>query len=362
VDLPGDGPSPGDVANGEANAVEAPATGLTHRAGERTVRWERSERTGSDFLTAHRDVLAAAHSREGGAMSKHPSLIQEALRRLDGLRAYGVSRHALKAEQRDELRAVGAAIPWSHSTGRIHSVGTATTYQRHVLNFCAWARDTYGVRHLAQLDSSAPELVTEWLQAHLDAGDSPYTVQMQRSALRLFHGDRTLGQDLAIPRRRREAITRSRGPAADTHRLNLAHHQQLIAFLEATGLRRREVAGLRVGDIQAIGESWQVHVRNGKGGKERPVCALPGAAAAVRAVGEGRTPQERVFEHVPAALDVHAYRRAYAQALYCWASGKELPPASGRLPPHSYDQAAVAFVSRNLGHQRIDVVLRHYLR
>jgi len=288
-------------------------------------------------------------------MSKHPSVIQAAIQRLNGLRAYGVSRHELKIEQRDELRAEGQPIAWSHSTGRIHSVGTANTYQRHVLNYCAWARDTYGIHRLEQIDASAPELAAEWLQSHVDAGDSPYTVQMQRSALRMFHSDRTLGQDVVIPRRRRTEIQRSRREVAANHRLNLDHYQQLVAFLQATGLRRREAAVLQVLDVGQFGDQVEVHVRNGKGGRERRVQALPGAEDAVRAVVAGKAPEARVFDHIPSAFDVHSYRRGYAQALYRWASGRELPPASGRLPAHSYDPKAVGMVSRNLGHGRIDV-------
>ena len=301
-------------------------------------------------------------SRKEPPTSKHPSVIQAAIRRLNSLRAFGVSRHELKIEQRDEQRVVGQPIAWSHSTGRIHSVGTANTYQRHVLTYCSWARDTYGIHRLEQIDASAPELAAEWLQSHVDAGDSPYTVQMQRSALRMFHSDRTLGQDVAIPRRRRAAIVRSRGDVAADHRLNLAHHQQLIAFLQATGLRRREVAMLQVVDVGQFGDQVEIHVRNGKGGRERRVLALPGAEDAVRAVVAGKAPEARVFDRIPSALDVHSYRRSYAQALYRWKSGRELPPASGRLPAHSYDPQAVELVSRNLGHGRIDVVLRHYLR
>lgn len=148
-------------------------------------------------------------------------------------------------------------------------------------------------------------------------------VQLQRSARRMFHQDRTLGQDVAIPRRRREAIRRSRGDPADAHRLNTEHWQRLIAFLEATGLRRREAAGLRVGDVRERGVD---------------------------------------FERIPTALDVHRSRRAYAQALYRRAAEQELPKAEARLPAHGYDREAAAFVSVNLGHRRLDVVLRHYLR
>lgn len=106
-------------------------------------------------------------------MSKHPSLIQAAIRRLDGVRAYGVSRYALKLEQREELRAEGQPLSWSHSTGRIHSVGTADTYQRQVLAYCSWARETSAVRTLAKLDASAPELAAEWLQSHMPPAKVP---------------------------------------------------------------------------------------------------------------------------------------------------------------------------------------------
>ena len=96
---------------------------------------------------------------------------------------------------------------------------------------CSWAIDTYGIHRLEKIDASGPELAAEWLQSHVDAGDSPYTVQMQWSALRMFHGNRTLGQDVAILRRQRTEVHRSRGVVAADHRLNLGHHQQLIAFL-----------------------------------------------------------------------------------------------------------------------------------
>jgi integrase len=296
-------------------------------------------------------------------MAKHPSLIQEALRRFDRLKAFGESRHALKAAQRDALRAQGQPVAWSHSTGKIHSLGTADTYKRQVLDYCAWARESFGVRRLADLDARAAELAAAWLTRQLAQSKSPHTVQMQRSALRLFHADRALGADVPIPRRRREAITRSRGETAADRRINQQRHHALIAFLHATGLRRREVASLRAGQVDAAdGRAMSVWVPNGKGGKARTVIVLFGAEEAVRQAIAGKRPDEKVFERIPGALDVHACRRSYAQALYQALSGRPLPPARGRLPPGSYDREAVETVSWSLGHRRTDVVLRHYLR
>jgi integrase len=296
-------------------------------------------------------------------MAKHPSLIQEALRRFDGLKAFGESRHALKAAQRDALRAQGQPVAWSHSTGKIHSLGTADTYKRQVLDYCAWARATYGIRHLADLDTRSSELAHAWLRLQLAERKSPHTIQMQRSALRMFHADRALGADVKIPRRRREAITRSRGETAADRRIDPQKYHSLIAFLHATGLRRREVASLRVGQVDAAdGRAMSVWIPNGKGGKARTVIVLFGAEEAVRAAIAGKNPDEKVFATIPVALDVHACRRSYAQALYKALSGRPLPPARGRLPPGSYDRAAVEMVSWSLGHRRTDVVLRHYLR
>ena len=78
---------------------------------------------------------------------------------------------------------------------------------------------------------------------------------------------------------------------------------------------------------------------------------------------EGLAGDDLVFPRIPRHLDVHSYRREFAQALYlAHAPGRELPSATGRLTPGSYDVAAVTYVSHALGHSRLDVVLRHYLR
>jgi hypothetical protein len=60
---------------------------------------------------------------------------------------------------------------------------------------------------------------------------------------------------------------------------------------------------------------------------------------------------------------VHSYRREYVQALYLYhAPGRTLPPATGRLKANDYDRDAAYEVTLALGHNRIDVVLCHYLR
>ncbi len=253
---------------------------------------------------------------------------------------------------------------WAFSTGRIHSFKTRTVYQEHVVRFVRWARSTHQVKNLAQLDPQANDLATEYLQQQLADGKSAYTLQVERAALRLFFANRELASTVTIPRRTRESITRARGSIIYGNHLNPANWQSMIRFLQATGLRRREIRDLRVGDVsQDHGGQLQVSIDNGKGGKLRDVPVLPGHEQDVLQVTQDRDPESLVFDHIPKALRVHAIRREYAQALYLhYAPGRDLLSATGRLKRSDYDYDAVQRVSWALGHNRLDVVLRHYLR
>ncbi|MBX5459164.1 MAG: tyrosine-type recombinase/integrase [Thermogemmatispora sp.] len=283
------------------------------------------------------------------------SLIREAVERLDRLMAIGESRLSAKQTARQQ-----GQPDWTCSTGRIHSYKTRSVYQEQLIRFLKWTRATSGLRRLAEVEAHAEELATAYLQHGMQAGWSAWTLATTRSALRLFFGDRALAAAVTLPPRRREDIRRSRGPVAQDRELNPDHWQGLIDFLRATGLRRREVAALRVGDLNEA--AGVVLVRRGKGGRRRLVPVLPGVEELLQQLQAGREPEERIFARVPSHLDVHALRREYAQALYRLLSGGALPPATGRLRPADYDRVAVEQVAVALGHNRVDVVLRHYLR
>jgi integrase len=286
------------------------------------------------------------------------SIVKEAIDRLDDKMAIHQSRqeakHAIRVEQ-------GAT--WSVSTGKIHSFKTRSSYQEHIIRFVKWARQVHHVTSLAQLDPRAGELATAYLRQRLAESKSPYTLQAERAALRLFFGKRTLADAVDIPRRERAKITRSRGPKKHDRHFQPANWPELVHFLQATGLRRHEVRALRCCDVFCQDGKLFVHVRSGKGGLERDVPMLPGHEEEVLALIAGRDPNTLVFERIPKHMDVHSYRREYAQALYLQCSpGRSLPPPTGRLKRGDYDVEAVLQVSQALGHRRKDVVLRHYLR
>jgi hypothetical protein len=177
--------------------------------------------------------------------------------------------------------------------------------------------------------------------------------------------------EVDLPKRARASITRSRGPKAYDAHFNPNNWPILINFLKATGPRRDELKMLRTQDLlerdpdptsryfgQAVVKVW-----NGKGGKARTVPVLAGQEHALLAACEGLAPDDLVFARLPKHLDVHAYRREYAQAVYLFhAPGRTLPSAQGRLKRCDYDRAAAYEVTLALGHNRLDIVLQHYLR
>lgn len=292
-------------------------------------------------------------------MSKRKGIIYAALERLHAMMALKESRYKAKKAQREAGERV-----WSFTTEKIHSLTTRGVYQKLILAFVNWARDTYHITHLEQLDERADELVTEYLTHHIAAGRSPYTLQTERAALRMFFHDRTLAATVTLPERKREQIRRSRGPVAQDKEFQPLNWQREIRFLRACGLRRSEARALLVGDVQWYADGHvEIQVNRGKGGRARTVPVLPGREQDVLSVVAERRQEEQALGRLPVRLDIHGLRREYAQALYLhYAPHRELPPSTGRLKPRDYDAEAAMKVSVALGHLRLDVVLTHYIR
>lgn len=138
----------------------------------------------------------------------------------------------------------------------------------------------------------------------------------------------------------------------------------MIRFCLACGLRREELRDLYVREVYSRRSDGHlvVKVRHGKGGKARELPVFPGREEAVLSQVSGRRPDEHVFARLSGLLDIHSYRRQFAQELYEHLSGRPLPPLAGRLQSAELDHVAALEVSRRLGHNRIEIVFGHYLR
>ena len=72
-----------------------------------------------------------------------------------------------------------------------------------------------------------------------------------------------------------------------------AYHRVIITTLYATGMRRSELARLKVEDIDS--ERMVIHVRQGKGGKDRDVTLSPRLLEVLRDYWKWRKPQVYLF-------------------------------------------------------------------
>jgi len=271
------------------------------------------------------------------------------------------SRHQAK----QAIREASEEKRWSISTEKIHSYTTRSVYQQQIMAFADWVKETHHVNNRDIVTAHADEWVSQYLQALIEKGRSPYTLQTARSALRIILG-RNVASSLELPKRRRGEIVRSRVPVKMDAHFQPKNWPNHILFAEATGLRRAEMRDLRIYHITSMPDgTLSVFVRNGKGGKARNVPVLAGYEPDILAMIEGRDPNERLFQRMPKNMDVQSYRRGSAQARYQQlAPGRALPPADvKRIKPTDYDALAAQEVSESLDHsrRRRSTVLNHYL-
>lgn len=292
-------------------------------------------------------------------MGKRPGAKYAAVQRLDAIMADGEKRSVAKAEARSR----GESL-FAFTDNRIHAFESRNNYQKIVMRFIDWCRNHYSLRTLAQIDEQADELVSLFLAERIALNYSAWTLQTERSALRMFFQDRHLAEMVELPQRKRENIKRSRRPTKRDQNINLDNWQHVIGFCLASGLRREELRDLYARDVyvRASDQRLVVRVVKGKGGKWREVPVFPGRAQLVLQQVEGKEPDTHVFNRITSLLDIHSYRRQFAQELYEYLSGRPLPPVDGRLKNADFDQDVALYVSRCLGHNRIDIIFQHYIR
>lgn len=259
--------------------------------------------------------------------------------------------------------------------------------------------------------------MNEWLQQRADQGLSAWTVQLEAKALGKLYGISPDDENyFKPPKRNREDIKRSRGDRVRDQHFSKANNDELIKFCRGTGLRRMELENLRgkdlvsreqieaeitriegipegqrtaaltkrlemLQDTRMFQEGYFVHVRNGKGGRERlsPIIGK-NAERIIERIRE--TPaKEKVWQFVHQCADIHSYRADYATAIYKAHARKieEIPydkinRGTGRRyqgdvyvcrkdeAGKKLDKAAMLVCSKALGHNRVEVVANNYIR
>ena len=328
-------------------------------------------------------------------------LHQQAYDQLTGMLAFG--------ESKKEAMANGTA------KNKIFSHATYKNYWKHIKYFLGYIKEKHPECTTLK---NAKKYVNEWLQSRVDQGLSAWTVQLEAKALGKLYG--ISPDDEAYfdpPKRNRQDIKRSRGDRVRDQHFSKTNNDELIKFCRGTGLRRRELQELRgkdlvskeqieaeLAELEKIPEEQQapsvarrleilrdtqlfpeaqsfIHVRNGKGGRER-LSPIIGKHADQIAERIADTPaEEKVWQHIHTSADIHGYRAEYATAIYkAHAMAIEDIPydkvnrGTGRRyqsevytcrkdeAGRKLDKAAMLVCSKALGHNRISVVADNYIR
>ena len=257
----------------------------------------------------------------------------------------------------------------------IHSAATATTYRSTINTFAEYLKGE-GVRNIADITQAH---VRGFLDSRADK--SQWTLSKDLSALNKVLGSRYDGKVMGLTGRHAQSIVNNRGFAKQgTSRSE--RNAEAIRFVSATGIRRQSIATIT--PSQAIyGQSGAVvgfRVVE-KGGRERCCVVLEGERAWVTQFVQTHAaqPEAPMLNAVDRNANPHYYRGEYARALYedlraagdyydgmraMFVNDSTAERAMGRYAHdtcHGYELRVVAEVSQNMGHNRLDVVMTHYL-
>lgn len=264
----------------------------------------------------------------------------------------------------------------------IHSVMTAKTYRGVANSFAVYLKGQ-GIRNIYDIAKSN---VGGYIQSRLEL--STYTLSKDLAAINKLLDTRYTLQNFGVPNRSYQEITNNRGLASrDTS--NALRNKQQLAFVMATGIRRAS--------IDTITPSHAIRDSNGlvigfhvteKGGRERNCVVLTAERERITALINSHIETlgnlKPLFSKIDSNANPHYCRREYAQALYrdlfnfhllnfdyyngmrdSFINQSKLEYAVSRynnLLVSGYKRDLLAEVSQNLGHNRVDVVIYHYLK
>lgn len=288
------------------------------------------------------------------------TLNQEVYERLSGMFKNGFGR------SRNEDKKHGEDCNY------IYTSRTYETYKREAKHFVKWLRENHPkVKHL----SEARNFVDSWLIEMVDKELSPYTISTRKAAISKLYG--ISSADLVkTPSRTREGISRSRGTVSYDKHISAAVESKWADITRSMGLRRAELSRIRGTDLgkevsyKGI-KAYQLHVHAGtKGGKERIALLIGRDNDHTEELAElfRKSGTDKVFGKIPKAYDNHHYRAEYAKRLYnIVARNKDQLTGHDRYVMRKdragevFDRRAMGYVSKWMGHNRVDVIAEHYL-
>lgn len=313
------------------------------------------------------------------------STLEQMQKNLNSKMRLGESRHLAKDMARQELQRLAPDKGVSAVLVRvdtIHSIRTRQAYEEHCTHFIQYCQQHCGKGKYTSLEKLEP-LAKDYLAYGEEKGLSLYTLKAEKSALGKLYGheiDYRFQQARTIDKIKRSRETREN--QMDKH-FSEKRNINLVTVCKGTGGRREDIGKLTPKDFfYDDKENLWVCFNGSKGGRDRVAPVLPQYKESIERFLSTKGKDEKLFDKVHSACDIHAYRREYAQSLYNivkedrdkqreYASmypsrerkGNDTYYARGdKETRFSGKKNDICIVSQALGHNRLDVTVNHYLK
>lgn len=244
----------------------------------------------------------------------------------------------------------------NNRTVGIHSYKTYTAYKQTSMAFIKYMRNDH--KEVKDIVDIKREHVIEYLQTRQNEGKSSYTISKDMAALNKLLFLEVTKKDAGIKKRTYKDVTRSRLPRKHDGKYNPSNYKEQILFAKSTGCRRQSILKVTPEDfVWKEGLPVSVGLLE-KGGKERYATILKESRDELKSIIESKNVKGLLFQKYTKKIDNHAFRAEYAKSRYI----EILSNRYDKKDYRGFDKEVLRVLTKDLGHNRLDVVVYHYLR
>lgn len=292
---------------------------------------------------------------------KRKSLKKQVRDRMNAMRCIGESRHEAKKDYREN---VGNGRHEMNRTVGIHSIKTFDNYLDVNMKFVDYLRAEFPeVKDLEQITKE--HCVSYVKHRAYEEGVKATTYSRDISALNKVFRFNLNKAEIGLDRKDFNRYTNNRELKKHHKKINLEKYHNEILLVKSTGVRRASVTTIKPTDFVWFNDEVIGVTVKEKGGKIRTATVLEEYREELKEFLKELDGDKVLFDKVPNRLPTHRFRQQYAQSLYKQIVEDEIQYALYKNKEGEtylgYDKGILEEVSRNLGHNRVEV-LKNYMQ
>lgn len=272
--------------------------------------------------------------------------------RMEKMKCIDESRHQAKKEYKEMMGKNEANI-----TIGINSYKTYDAYKQTSIELIRYIRSEF--KDVKDISEFKKEHGVDYLKHRQSDGKNAYNISKDMAALNKLLNFHITKREAGINRGSYKNVTRSRQLKEHDKKYNPENYNDQIIFAKVCGCRRESVLVVAPECfIWKDGLPIKVYLIE-KGGKEREATILKAYREDIKSILSGKEEDKPLFDRYTKKIDNHAFRGEYARNRY-----KELVEEKGfdAQDYRGYDSDVLRKLTKDLGHNRLDVVVYHYLR